>query len=134
MTTTTESRPFSVTLAAVCVGLLALRQLATNTGPALLAGHPSALQELLSVALMAYVPWGIFAIQRWAWWLGVIISVVGGVISLGVLGSFEKFQSHVALADPDAFSRSLIFVGAVSIAAFVLLTTPSSRAAFRNQY
>jgi len=86
---------------------------------------------LLRTAAVVVAAIGLYRRQRWAWWLGVVITtwlVAGGIVAIasGRLSGLAERRPYPLL---DYLYFILSF--GISIAAPVLLLTPTSRAAVR---
>lgn len=131
-------RPTRVQEAATSVKVAALLFLATaawsffaNALPAFLAGDPSAYSDLLDAALPLLLVWGLWNLKRWAWWLAIIGSFMGCLVVAVLLGGFQQLSGN-DVPEPQLVVRILTVVGIVSAIEFVLLMSPSARAAFRE--
>lgn len=131
-------KPTRVRESATSVKIAALLFLATaawsffaNALPTLRAGDPGAYSDLLDVALPLLLVWGLWNLKRWAWWLAIIGSFMGCLIAVALLGGFQHLSGN-DVPEPKLVVRFLTVVGIVSAIEFVLLMSPSARAALRE--
>jgi hypothetical protein len=135
MSVSASKRPLSVTLAALLLGGITFWRFAVVPSVrAIQDGEWMALMdELFVLAFWGAVIWGLLALQRWAWWCGVVFGGLIGLFWFAVLLYFDSLRQYFPdSVDPSALRSIGQIVAFVAALAWVLLILPISRRAFRD--
>jgi len=125
--------PSSVIIASAILTIVALNHLVMLALPGLLALDPYGLLQLSAVLVCMTVVWGLLTLRRWAWTIGVALSVLGCIFPIFALQDAEAFQLQSGFHGHAVVIQFLTFLEVCSLSIFILLMQENTKSAFGDR-